>query len=351
MIILNQLNNKLSITIGGVQSFHPFTFDAFENNVRIKSDGFSEVLDFIYSYFVDGDNDNTPFDSLTDLVNLLSDYCNISDKTALVTPLNSTIQPGADALIVRQSDTKLDVSRGLIIGQTRFGKFGRNEAVKTTPEPVSIGGVYQTPTALTSLEILSSSASDTVAGVGARTVLVRGISTNYEEIEETVNMNGTTAVALANQFYRVYSALVVTSGTYAGTTASSHVGNITIRTAGAGATWATISVIGLARGRSQIANYTVPAGKTLYLDGFDITVQTTKIVSVMLFKREQIDVVSAPFDTMQLVREYTSIGGFIHVNLDVPLSFPEKTDIGFMAYTSAGTSSLSIQMDGVLINN
>jgi hypothetical protein len=75
MIILNQLNNKLSITIGGVKSFHPFTFDTFENNVRIKSDGFSNVLDFIYSDFVDGDDDNTPFESLTDLVNLLSEYC------------------------------------------------------------------------------------------------------------------------------------------------------------------------------------------------------------------------------------------------------------------------------------
>jgi hypothetical protein len=275
----------------------------------------------------------------------------VGQNQALTSNLNSTIQADADATIVRPSSFELDTAIGRVSGQTAFNKFGRNESVGTTIEPVSTGGVYPTPTALTSLEIVSSSSNDTSAGTGARTVTIIGIGTNYAEVSETVTMNGITAVALANQYYRVYRAYVATSGTYASSTAGSHAGTLTIRVSGAGATWASIGLIdGLGRGQTQIASYTVPASKKLYILSLDFSIENGKAISLYLFQRTNIDTVSAPFAPLRVLREYTLSTGTNRIQLDYPLIINEKTDVGFMAETSSGTGSLSVQFDGVLID-
>jgi hypothetical protein len=77
MITLKEINNTLSITSGEVQSFHPFTFDAHQDTVRIKSKGFGEVFEAVYSEYLDGNNNDEPFSSVDSLVLVLSKY---SDK-------------------------------------------------------------------------------------------------------------------------------------------------------------------------------------------------------------------------------------------------------------------------------
>jgi hypothetical protein len=48
------------------------------------------------------------------------------------------------------------------------------------------------------MTVSSSSASDTSAGTGARTVLITGLNANYAVISESVTMNGQTAVTTTN---------------------------------------------------------------------------------------------------------------------------------------------------------
>ena len=124
----------------------------------------------------------------------------------------------------------LEVNKGNVPRHELIHKFGANDAVGTTYEPITGSGLYQTPTGLVSLEVVSSSANDAAAGTGARTVTIYGINdTNgsWTEDTETVTMNGTTAVALTKQWRRVYRVRVTTSGTYGSATASSHNSTIT----------------------------------------------------------------------------------------------------------------------------
>ena len=271
---------------------------------------------------------------------------------ALTSVLSSSVQVDADTTLVRPTDYTIDVTSSKYQGQESFHKFGRNSSVGTSIVPITSSGAYQTPTSLTNLEIISSSANDTSGGSGGRTVVIIGIGTDWAEISETVTLNGTTAVALANQYYRVYRMYVSESGTYASSSAGSHAGTITLRSSGGGSTWATIDLIdGLGRGQTQISAYTVPAGKTLYITSFDCSIDATKNVNLVLFQRTNADVTSAPYYSMRVVREYTGFQGYGHVELKFPLVFNEKTDVGFMAETTSSTAAVSVQFDGVLIDN
>lgn len=249
--------------------------------------------------------------------------------------------------------SSLDVSRGKYPGLTVVHKFGRNEAVGTTIEPITLGGTYQTPSVLTSLEVLSSSADDTAAGSGARTVVVNGLSTGWREIEETVTLNGTTPVALTNQFYRIFRVRLATSGTYATQTSPSHAGTITVRTAGAGATWAVVNDTTIfAKGQSQIGAYTVPAGYTAYVKSIWIHVESSKPANVFFFQRQGADVASPPYTPMRLVQEWDGIDGAEFFNVDTPLGpFPEKTDLGFMGRVSSTSAAISIDFEILLVKN
>lgn len=63
------------------------------------------------------------------------------------------------------------------------------------------------------LRVVSTSASDSAAGTGVRTVLLSGLDGNLLRIFETVTMNGTTPVTTVNQFNKFDSLFSTTVGT------------------------------------------------------------------------------------------------------------------------------------------
>lgn len=156
------------------------------------------------------------------------------------------------------SEFALAVGWSLTKGYTRVAAFGFNPSIDTATTPEDVwtgGGIYQWMTAATSLELVSSSASDASAGTGARTVLVSGLDINYVAVTQTITLNGVTPVALATQLFRVNSMIVLSAGS-----GGTNVGTLTLRDAGAGTTR---SLIGVGIGITQQAPYTVPAGFTL----------------------------------------------------------------------------------------
>ena len=255
---------------------------------------------------------------------------------------------------INDSEFLLEVRKGNVAGHSLINKFGFNDAVDSTLAPVADGAVYQTPTSATALEVVSSSTDDAAAGTGARTVIIEGLDANFNLQEETVSMNGTTAVDLANTYTRVFRMYVGDSGTYATQSAGSHAGTITLRVDGAGATWATIglSAGGFPVGQTEIGCYTIAAGYTGYLISLDTQIESGKTPNVLWFRRTNADVVSAPYDPIRLFYRTNISGGVNSVNyLGEVEKFEEKTDLGAMAYIGASTASVSVRFQLLLVEN
>jgi hypothetical protein len=250
------------------------------------------------------------------------------------------------------SDFWLKVQLGQVSGYSIISKFGRNNDVGTSLEPITGSGVYQTPTSATSLEILSSSSSDTdTSGSGAHAVTIEGLDANFALQSETVNMNGTNAVSLSNTYTRVFRMYVAESGTYATASAGSHVGTITLRVASAGATWATIDLVNsFPVGQTQIGAYTIPDGSTGYVLSLDVTVNATQDGDIIFFQRPNADDVSSPYTgAIRVVEEFIGVAGSISRQFTAPVGpFVGPCDIGFMGLTAAGSGEIEVDFQILL---
>ena len=254
---------------------------------------------------------------------------------------------------VLNKDFLLEVQKGNVPGYSLIDKFGRNPSVGTTISTITTTGNYPTPTAAVSLEFVSDNANDTSAGTGARSVTLVGQDPNGDEQIETFATNGLTAVAIPGTWLRVYRLFVATSGTYADSINSSHLGNLTVQVSGGGAVWARVLALtgNFGLGQSQIGVYTVPSGFTAFLLSSNYSIDTNKTVDLYLFKREGILTVSAPFSAMRLQALYEGVTGADHVPKLTRNKFPENTDFGYMAATSSGTASVSVEFEVLLIDN
>lgn len=246
------------------------------------------------------------------------------------------------------------VKMGLIPGYSIVSEFGSNAAVGTTYTTLSASGIYNMPTLATALEFVSSSTSDTSAGVGAREVTIVGQDSNWAEVTQTLVTNGTTAVALTTNLTRLYRWYVSSSGVYPTTmAATSHVGTLTIRAAGAGATWSSIGLTnGIGRGQSQIGAYTIPAGKTGYVILKQAHVDSTKSADIILWQRPNASDVSSPYSgAFRIVEEelgVTSQSSYTPKSSHGPFVGP--CDLLFQA-KGAGSPGVSIDFEILLKDN
>jgi len=157
--------------------------------------------------------------------------------------------------------------------QNAIQGFGK-ASVSTSLTDISFSGNHTYNSTNQSMEIVSSSANDTAEGTGARTVRVEGVYLNADGLfqlhQEIVTLNGTTPVTLSKSYREVYRASIITSGTYATTTAGAAHGTITIRLASAGATQLNIPSATLPTryyGQSMDARLTVPH---IWFDGSQV---------------------------------------------------------------------------------
>jgi hypothetical protein len=81
-----------------------------------------------------------------------------------------------------------------------------------TEDVWSEGGTYAWPTVADETSIVSSSADDAAEGTGARTVKVHGLTDEFREISEVVELDGVAPVILAEQYYRINLVEVISAG-------------------------------------------------------------------------------------------------------------------------------------------
>lgn len=228
-------------------------------------------------------------------------------------------------------DWYLAVARGQIPNATQANIYGYQAAVTTSTIPLwENATTYTYPVSASTMLLYSSSASDT-----AVSIFINGLDTNYNSQTETLVLtNGTTGVTTVKSYLRINSISVVGS--------TNPVGTIHLSNAGKTVTYAQIAI---GSGRSQMSIYTVPNGYTFYLtrvNGYvspnnnanfycDYSVWTQNVNGIITLLQQ------APFvNTYQTLRVS-------------PRPYAAKTDIQWRAKMSAGTSIVSIGVEGILI--
>ena len=92
-----------------------------------------------------------------------------------------------------QEEEALDFARKHIPGGRSFFFFGHNDSVGTSYEDISpISTDINWLETATKIEVLSSNAADTSAGLGVRSVEVHGLSATGAEQEKVMSLNGHT---------------------------------------------------------------------------------------------------------------------------------------------------------------
>jgi hypothetical protein len=176
---------------------------------------------------------------------------------------------------------------------------------------------------------------NTGADLTAR-VLINGLDASYNQISETLTLNGTTVVVTTKSYLRINS-MQVTSGSPTGVITLKNLTNTT-----------TYAQINAGVGRTQMSIYTVPAGYTFYLQRIQAFTSfngsDSKYAVYRNYSVSSTGVVSltqqAPF-----VNSYETLRV-------MPRPFAEKTDIQLQARASdATTYFISISAEGYLIKN
>ena len=206
--------------------------------------------------------------------------------------------------------------------------------------------MYSYLAAAETLTVSSSSTDDASAGTGARTVEILGLDADYNEISETVTLNGQTAVNTTKQYLRIFRGIVRTAGSGGQNAGVIYAGTGTV-TAGVPANkYLTIAV---GDNQTLMALWTVPAGYTAYLTQLDVTVATTqnnKYCSATLVARPLGQV-------FQVKDKFVKSESSHHQEYRFPLKFEEKTDLEVRAIgdSSGADIAISAGMDFIYIRN
>lgn len=221
---------------------------------------------------------------------------------------------------------------GGMLRRAYIHKFGHNGSVGTSWETIwESGGKYTYLSSASKLKISSGSNNDDFTGPGARTIQIYGLDADYNEVAEVVDMDGQSPVETVNEYLRNFRMIVRSAGgsdinqgtLYAGT------GDVTT-----GVPEVIYSTVGNGLGQTLMALYTIPAGKTGYLNRVFIANGSAEICQVMLAVRPLGEVFQVK-DLQYLYQTHLSRPFFPGLRL------PEKCDIEAMAKSDANTCKVT----------
>jgi len=170
---------------------------------------------------------------------------------------------------------ELQVARGQIPGHSIIHVFGHNPDVDNNVEatvwPIP-GATLGHPASPTIMTISSSSANDTAAGTGARTVYILGINGTGGYVDEVVTLNGQTAVNTVNTYDAIERMQVLTAGSGGANAGTIYAGTGTVTS---GVPAVPYSAVGVGDNTSLVGHWTCPKGYTGYLVAGKLTTGTT----------------------------------------------------------------------------
>lgn len=226
----------------------------------------------------------------------------------------------------------VDLAQGELQGASHINKFGYNSSVSSTYEPITDLGTNNLPTTAAVVSIVSASTADTSAGTGARTISVQGLDEDYNQVTETVTMNGQSAVTTTGTFIRVFRMRVETAGT-----GEVNAGNITASIGGSD-----VARITANEGQTLMAVYTVPKRKKAYLIKFQGSLSKNQEANFQLRARE----FGGGWNVKAL---WGTFSQSVNYDYPVPLAFDSKTDIQVRGKAGA-TSEMGAIFDLILVD-
>lgn len=258
-------------------------------------------------------------------------------------PLNEWQQIGAIATYEAQP---IWIAAGLVNRYSAVNKFGRNLDVDTTSTPEDLwggDGVYTGfPTSTSEpLEVLSSSANDAAAGTGLRTVVIQGLNQDWEQVSETVTLNGLTPVQSVNTYRRCHTMRGVTAGS-----GGANAGTITVRHATTEANVFLAMQVG--NNQTNCSAFTIPAGHKGYLmSSFGALRGTINGTGDCVFAIRNLG------EVFRYRRPFTISPNYEHnETLAIPIELAAKTDIILRCITvSVSNLELAGGYDVVLVED
>ena len=232
----------------------------------------------------------------------------------------------------RNEPFDLQVGRGQITGHQSVFLFGYSASITNAAfiPAWENTAAYTYPASAVAMSIVSTSASDT-----AVQIIIYGLDINYNPINETVTLTGTTPVVTNTLFFRVNQLDVLPNSV-------NPVGVITAKNGGV-----TYGQIAVDTGQSNMSVYTVPAGHTFYGNHVGAWSSTSVTSGVYATFRAQI---LSPAGTKYVVSQAPFLNTF-EFAANFPLTFTEKSDVQLQFKSSGAGLAIGTILEGVLIKN
>lgn len=240
---------------------------------------------------------------------------------------------------------ELQVARGQITMHSSVIIFGYNPDVDTAEESVwPDGGTVPHPTTASVLKVSSTSANDTSSGTGARTVTLVGLDGDYNQLSETVTLNGQTAVNTTNSYLYVNQLYVTAVGSGGANAGDINVGTGTVTL---GVPAVLYDMISVGYNNRTTGHYCVPAGYTGYmLQGLFSAGQASGSTAVTGFLKQH-----GPDGILRVGAVTTVNNSAADFLFEIPYVIPEKSCVGAVAIGAASNNAVSSYFNILLIKN
>lgn len=249
--------------------------------------------------------------------------------------------PSTNELLVKPalSSYLTEIARGNVVGQSIYSMVGRNPNMQAGQLETlwDQGGLYTYLTADTQLYASSTSASDTSV-----LIAVFGLDDNYAEVTRFVTLNGQTQVALDDLMFRVHSALVAGATEPLGDV---YIAETDTLTGGVPDTTSKIKAkIIQGFNATQMALFTVPAGKTAYAEG--------QLLSVGKGSSLKIRPLLKPFGGVFIAGSEYEVYQETVQNIRLPgIQAAEKYDIEYRGIADNNGTIALAALDAIFIDN
>lgn len=216
-------------------------------------------------------------------------------------------------------------------GLTKLGVLAN--AGTSFPVDVWSSGAYVFPIAAAATTIVSSSTDDSGAGTGARIVHVTGLSSGNAIIEEDINLQGTAAQTLVNQYLRINDVSVTSGGTVL-----SNSGAIQVKHSST-----VIAEIPIGYGKAPMAIFTAP--KKGRITGWSASIYNIATISHGTFQL-QVKPYLGVWQTVAEMGVSTLSQNSFSQSFDAPIEVAKFSDVRIRVKTvSANSTSVSAKFD------